>query len=123
MDERIQKLKELLGITDTEKDDLLLFVIETVEEMILSYINHDALPAPLEKVLVVMCASYYKATGLGTAKAEVGTITSVKRGDVQTSFSTGTSVSGSAPTFNLGSDSNDFFGWKTVLNSYRKLRW
>ena len=47
----------------------------------------------------------------------------VKRGDGQTSFATGSGSSGSANTFNLGTDSGDFFGWKTVLNEYRVLRW
>jgi len=120
---RLEKVKALLGITGTDQDDLLLFVIETTEEMILSYINHDTLPAPLEKVLVVMCVSYYKAAGLGNTQAAVGPVASVKRGDVQTSFANTSGASGSASTFNLGAEGADFFGWRTVLNEYRKLRW
>lgn len=122
-DDRLSKVKALLGITDTTQDDLLLFVIQTTEEMVLSYINQDTLPASLEKVLVVMCVSYYKAAGLGSTQAAVGPVASVKRGDVQTSFANASGASGSAPTFNLGADGNDFFGWRTVLNSFRKLRW
>lgn len=122
-DDRLSKVKALLGITDTAQDDLLLFVIQTTEEMVLAYINQDTLPAPLEKVLVVMCVSYYKAAGLGSTQAAVGPVASVKRGDVQTSFANASGASGSAPTFNLGADGNDFFGWRTVLNSFRKLRW
>ena len=68
-----------------------------------------------------MCVSYYKSAGLGTTTAAVGPVASVKRGDVQTSFATGSGSSGSANTFNLGTDSGDFFGWKTVLNEYRVL--
>ena len=122
-DDRLSKVKALLGITGTDQDDLLLFAIETIEEMVLSYINQDTLPAPLEKVLVVMCVSYYKAAGLGNAQAAVGPVASVKRGDVQTSFANTSGTSGSASTFNLGAEGDDFFGWRTVLNEYRKLRW
>lgn len=122
-DDRLTKVKALLGITGTDQDQILLFVIETTEEMVLSYINQDTLPAPLEKVLIVMCVSYYKAAGLGTTQAAVGPVASVKRGDVQTSFSNASGASGSASTFNLGAEGADFFGWRTVLNEYRKLRW
>lgn len=122
-DDRLSKVKALLGITGTDQDDLLLFVIQTTEEMVLAYINQDTLPAPLEKVLVVMCVSYYKAAGLGTTQAAAGPVASVKRGDVQTSFANASGASGSASTFNLGADGQDFFGWRTVLNGFRKLRW
>lgn len=122
-DGRLAKVKALLGINGTDQDDLILFAVETVEDMILSYINQDTLPAPLEKPLIVMCVSYYKAAGLGTTQAAVGSVASVKRGDVQTTFATASSASGSASTFNLGAGGDDFFGWRTVLNEYRKLRW
>ncbi|WP_050698616.1 phage head-tail connector protein [Anaeromassilibacillus senegalensis] len=121
--DRLSKVKALLGITGTDQDDLLLFVVQTTEEMVLAYINQDTLPAPLEKVLVVMCVSYYKAAGLGTTQAAVGPVSSIKRGDVQTSFANASGASGSASTFNLGADGQDFFGWRTVLNNFRKLRW
>ena len=91
--------------------------------MVLSYINQDALPTKLERVLIVMCVSYYKSAGLGNAQAATGPVFSVRRGDVQTSFATPSCASGSAQTFNLGSQAEDFFGWRTTLNSYRKLRW
>lgn len=122
-DSRLSKVKALLGITTTDQDDVLEFVIQTVEDMVLSYINQDTLPAPLENALIVMCASYYKAAGLGTTQAAVGPVASVKRGDVTTSFANASGASGSASTFNLGADGQDFFGWRTVLNEYRKVRW
>lgn len=122
-DDRLTKVKALLGIKGEDQDDLILFVIQTVEDLVLSYINHDTLPPPLENALVVMCVSYYKAAGLGTTQAAVGPVASVKRGDVTTSFAASSSASGSAPTFNLGAAGDDFFGWRTVLNEYRRLRW
>ena len=111
----LQKVKTLLGITTEDQDDVLEYVIQTVQTLVLRYINWDELPLELENVLAVMCVSYYKAAGLGTTAAAPGA--------VQTSFAVGSGSSGSAGTFNLGNDNGDFFGWKTVLNEYRKLRW
>lgn len=122
-EDRLEKVKALLGIDGTDQDEVLLFVIQAVEDLVLSYINQDALPAPLENALVVMCVSYYKAAGLGTTQAAVGPVASVKRGDVQTSFANASGASGSVSTFNLGADGQDFFGWQTVLNEFRRLRW
>lgn len=119
----LQKVKTLLGITTEDQDDVLEYVIQTVQTLVLRCINWDELPLELENVLAVMCVSYYKAAGLGTTAAAPGAVSSVKRGDVQTSFAVGSGSSGSAGTFNLGNDNGDFFGWKTVLNEYRKLRW
>lgn len=121
-EDRLAKVKALLGINGTDQDEVLLFVVQTVEDLVLSYINQDTLPAPLENALIVMCVSYYKAAGLGTTQAG-GPVASVKRGDVTTSFANASGASGSASTFNLGADGQDFFGWRTVLNEYRKVRW
>ena len=73
-DGRLEKVKALLGISGTDQDEVLLFVIQTVEDLVLAYINQDTLPAPLENALIVMCVSYYKAAGLGTTQAAVGPV-------------------------------------------------
>ena len=122
-DSRLSKVKALLWIQTEDHDAILEYVIQTVEKMVLRYINWDTLPEDLENVLVVMCVSYYKSAGLGNSSATTGPVASVKRGDVQTTFATGSGSSGSANTFNLGADNGEFFGWKTVLNEYRKVRW
>ena len=122
-DSRLSKVKALLGIQTEDHDAILEYVIQTVEKMVLRYINWDTLPEDLENVLVVMCVSYYKSAGLGTTVAAPGAVSSVKRGDVQTSFAVGSGSSGSSGTFNPGDDHGDFFGWKTGPNEYRKLRW
>ena len=120
---RLDAVKMLLGINNDESDGILNYVIQTVEQMVLNYINHETLPKELENPLVYMCVSYYKAAGLGTAEAARGPVSSVTRGDVQTSFATSSGSSGSAATFNLGEDGNDFFGWRTTLNQFRRMRW
>lgn len=121
-DGRLEKLRALLGLLDSGEDDTLLFVLQAVEDRILAYINQDALPPQLENALALMAASYYKAAGLGSAQA-AGLVASVKRGDVQTSFAVAAGASGAAETFNLGADADGFFGWRAVLNEFRKLRW
>ena len=77
----LQKVKTLLGITTEDQDDVLEYVIQTVQTLVLRYINWDELPLELENVLAVMCVSYYKAAGLGTTAAAPGAVSSVKRGD------------------------------------------
>ena len=79
----LQKVKTLLGITTEDQDDVLEYVIQTVQTLVLRYINWDELPLELENVLAVMCVSYYKAAGLGTTAAAPGAVSSVKRGDVR----------------------------------------
>ena len=76
-EDRLAKVKALLGINGTDQDEVLLFVVQTVEDLVLSYINQDTLPAPLENALIVMCVSYYKAAGLGTTQAAVGPVASL----------------------------------------------
>ena len=56
----LQKVKTLLGITTEDQDDVLEYVIQTVQTLVLRYINWDELPLELENVLAVMCVSYYR---------------------------------------------------------------
>lgn len=128
-DGRLTSVKLLLGIPGTAHDEILSLVLDTTLDTILRYINQDTLPDPLENILISMAVSYYKAAGLGNTAPAVGPVSSVKRGDVSTSFvsvsgfARVSGASGSSQTFNLGNDDGDFFGWKTVLNEYRRVRW
>ena len=40
-EDRLAKVKALLGINGTDQDEVLLFVVQTVEDLVLSYINQD----------------------------------------------------------------------------------
>lgn len=121
--EPLSIVKSLLGISDDTQDSVIQFVIQTITDMILTYINHETLPAQLRNVLVIMSVSYYKGAGLGDSSVAAGPVSSVKRGDVQTSFAVNAASSASSGTFNLGTDGGDFFGWKTALQPFRKVRW
>lgn len=120
--ERLEQLKKILGVTDHAKDDLLTFELELVEDQILAYINQDVLPEQLERPLVMIAAAHWKSAGYGKEQVAAGPVTSVKRGDVTTSFAAAAGADASSGTFELGGG-DGFFGWRTTLNAYRKLRW
>lgn len=122
MEERLSQLKVVLGITDAGKDALLTFAIQATDDQILAYIGHDTLPAGLSRVSVLMAASYWKGAGLGDDQTAPGPVASVKRGDVSTSYASSGGAEATAATFGLGSG-DGFYGWRTALNAYRKLRW
>lgn len=117
-EERLAKVKLALGYTGSDKDGQILWALEAVEQSILNYIHHDALPAELETALIQMCASYCGASGIVPSPA-TGAVTSVKRGDVTTSFAA--PVTAASPADLAGG--SDFFGWRTLLNSFRRVRW
>ena len=119
---RLAHLKKALGITGNEKDDHLSFILDATEDQVLSYIHHETLPEKLERTLILIAAAYWKAAGFGSEQTASGPVTSVKRGDVTTSFAATGGADASAGTFGLGGG-DGFFGWRTVLNAYRKLRW
>lgn len=120
---RLAMLKALLGIgeNDDSRDVLLEFALQTVEDRVLSYINHEVLPEALGRPLVLMTASYWKGAGLGSEQAAPGPVASVSRGDVSTSFAVRAGAEATAGTFDL-EDGGGFFGWREALNGYRKLR-
>lgn len=116
-DTRLERLKMLLGFTDDEQEQLLLFSLSTAESAILAYINHEALPKVLETVLITMAAGYFKEASEARGVKTSGQLSSVKRGDVTTSFSSG---KGAEEGGFLGS--SDLFGCKTALSPYRRVR-
>lgn len=114
---RLVRLRELCGIEGDSEDSMLAFTLQLVESRVLSYIHDTRIPEGLEMALLAIAASYYRAAQPGTDAVGTGAVTSVKRGDVQTTF-----ADTSQAAFNL-TDGGDFFGWRSVLNEYRKLKW
>lgn len=122
-EERLNCLGLILGIdTGSEKYLQLEFELDFVEDQILTYINQESLPEKLERPLLMIAAAHWKSAGYGSEQAAPGPITSVKRGDVTTSFAAAAGADASSGTFGLGGG-DGFFGWRTTLNAYRKLRW
>lgn len=103
------RLKNLLPSAD---EAVLRFVAEASMQQILNYINCAELPAELLTAAVLISKAYYSRGGFS---GETGDITSVKRGDVQTSF-------GAAKTAVSFGDNGDFFGYREMLNPFRRIR-
>lgn len=72
MEERLEKLKMLLGIEGTNEDELLTFILESTEQKILNYCNIKSLPAELENVLIEMSANYYNTSDGVPSSLQVG---------------------------------------------------
>ena len=122
-EERLNQLRLILGIdSGSVKDIQLEFELDFVEDQILTYINQEALPEKLERPLLMIAAAHWRSAGYGSEQAAPGPVTSVKRGDVTTSFAAAAGADASSGTFGLGGG-DGFFGWRTTLNAYRKLRW
>ena len=120
VNERLVRLKHLLGIVEEEQDGLLSTALQAVEDQVLNYLGREELPPELERALLLRTASYWKGAALGGGAA-AGPVASVKRGDVSTSFAVSGGAAAGAGTFELA-DGGAFFGWRETLNGYRKLR-
>ena len=66
--EALSTLKLLLGIKDSESDDLLSFLIDDTVNLILGYCRIDTLPRQLESLVPVIAAEMYKRKGYGSAE-------------------------------------------------------
>lgn len=72
MEERLEKLKMLLGIEGTDEDERLTFILESTEQKILNYCNIKSLPAELENVLIEMSADYYNTSDGVASSVQIG---------------------------------------------------
>lgn len=109
----INKITEELKILLPEADEAVLSItVKTVVQNILNYTARDVLPEELLYTAVMISKAYYENSGLDGKKA---TVTSVKRGDVQTNF-------GEAKTAASLDDDGGFFGYREMLNPFRVLK-
>ena len=108
-----ETLKQLLGITGTEKDAVLDFIIADVTETICNYCNLRELPAGLQNTAYRMAMDLYRAEGLGSEAAPV-TVTALKEGDV--------SYQMQQNTHNAVYASSLLKNYTAQLNRYRRLK-
>lgn len=110
---QLEKLKQLLGITDDSKDFVLEFTIERIEDTIKNYCNIEEIPAELNNIVLSMAMELYRIENFGSE--EVGkTIKSIAVGDTTTTFET-----------NTGKDTikgllKDF---ESQIDPFRRVRW
>lgn len=67
--EALKKLKMLLGVEDSGKDELLFFLLDDAERLILGYCRRCCLPEPLESLVPVIAADVYRAKGYAAEDA------------------------------------------------------
>lgn len=108
----LEKLKQLLGITSTDKDFVLQFAIDKAIDMILNYCNIDEIPTKLNNVLLSIAMDIYRSESLGEEE-KAGVITSIKEGDTSTNY---------ADT-SKNSTGDILDAYKKQLQPFRKVRW
>lgn len=82
----IAKLKNLLGIVSDEKDTILQFILDDVEETILNYCNIEKMPTGLLNTAYRMAMDIYRNENVGSEENAGGDITSIKEGDTTVNF-------------------------------------
>lgn len=102
-------LKQLLQITDTKSDELLILLIDNCVARIKGYCRVDDLPEGLNYLVPVMAERVYKLGGYGSDSP--GAITSIKQGERSISYESAVDIGGDWI--------NDF---EDQLEPYRKRR-
>jgi hypothetical protein len=112
----IEKLKLILGIAadDTTQDGNLSFIVEDVEEIILTYCHLGKFPPGLLHTGYRMAIDLYRNENIGDTDVAGGAVIAIEEGDTKVQF-------------NKKLD-EDFSGtllknYTAQLNRYRKLAW
>ncbi len=109
----LEKLKQLLGIKDNNKDFVLEFSIERVEDTIKNYCNIKEIPEELNNTVISMAMELYRAENFGSEK-EGKDIKAIQVGDTTTTFETNKKIDISKELLK---------DYKAQLDPFRKLRW
>ena len=94
----IFKLKKILGVQNSEKDEILEFYLSYTSDLVKIYCNIDEIPVNLENTLIFLTAEIYKQSENKKR---------LSMGDVSFEFN----------------ESAIFSEYKNSLNKYRKIRW
>ena len=106
--------RTILGITTTDKDDVLQFVLDDVEETVLNYCNLDSIPKGLVKTAYRMAMDLYRAEGFGQEAIESG-VSSISEG--------GATVSFKSSNYDTSFTSSLLKNYERQLMEYRRLKW
>lgn len=96
-----------------ESEELLMFILDSVEEAVMDYCHIQDIPAGLKNTILRMAVDMYKEEGYGKADGGTGTVKSISVGDTNTSFST------EKASYYVDSLLKNY---EKTLNNYRKLR-
>ena len=109
----LERLKQLLGIKDNDKDFILEFAIERVEDTIKNYCNIKEIPEELNNTVLSMAMELYRIENFGSEE-EGKDIKSIQVGDTTTTFETNKKIDISKELLK---------DYKGQLDPFRKLRW
>lgn len=109
----VEKLKKLLGITGTDQDPILEFIIEDVTETVKNYCNISSIPQGLLNTAYRMAMDLYRNENIGDASISIGQVSSITEGDTSTSFKSST----------VEFKDHIMKDYKAQLNKYRKMVW
>ena len=109
----LEKLKQLLGIKDNDKDFILEFAIKRVEDTIKNYCNIKEIPEELNNTVLSMAMELYRAENFGSEE-EGKDIKSIQVGDTSTTFETKSSKDISKKLLK---------DYKAQIDPFRRLRW
>lgn len=108
----VDVLKQLLGIQGEEKDAMLQFALDDIEETIQNYCHIKKIPKSLEKTAYRMAADLLRCEGLGEETIPLS-VSSITEGSTSTSFiNTSDSIKDSI-----------IKDYEKQLRTYRKLVW
>lgn len=110
----VSTLRSLLGITTMDKDTVLQFVLDDVEETILNYCNLDTIPKGLVKTAYRMATDLYRSEGFGQEAIESG-VSSISEG--------GATVSFKSSNYDTSFTSSLLKNYERQLMEYRRLKW
>lgn len=111
MENKVEILKGLLGVSEEGQEPALEFALKDAEETVKNYCNLGELPKGLEHTVLRMAMDIYRNEQFGDSAVPVA-IKSISEGDTSTSFGTAES-SGYAQSL--------LKNYKKQLNRYRKV--
>lgn len=100
----MEELKLFLGITGDGEDALLALLLREAEAYICTYCNLEALPPELETAAARLAAAMYRAGEGGSD----GSVTALTEGDVTVHYTAEEAIPD---------------GIRSMLDSYRRIRW
>lgn len=108
----IEKLKLLLGITGTDQDAILQFIIDNVTETIFNYCNVDLMPVGLINTAYRMAIDLYRNENIGNEAAGKGLVSNETAGKVSIGYQENTAFTQSM-----------LKNYQVQLSRYRKVKW
>lgn len=105
VEQQVPRLELLLGLN--APDSRSEVALETTLQQIATYLHCDSLPKELDNIWLLITVAQWKEGLFGGSLA----VSSLSRGDVSTTFTTPSQRNG-----------DGFYGYKSTLDGYRKLR-